>query len=66
MTVLQVALESCAAMAAAVTPPPTSNTRGFPMLLCYNCKVNMISEIIITITNIAGISLAERFFSECN
>jgi hypothetical protein len=27
-------LESCAAMAAAVTPPPTSNTRGFPMLLC--------------------------------
>ena len=61
MTVLQVALESCAAMAAAVTPPPTSNTRGFPMLLCYNCKVNMISEIII-ITNIAGIALAERFF----
>ena len=62
MTILQVALESCAAMAAAVTPPPTSNTRGFPMLLCYNCKVNMISEIIIIITNIAGISLAERFF----
>jgi len=31
------------------------------MLLCYNWKVNMISEIII-ITNIAGIALAERFF----
>ena len=62
MTVLQVALESCAAMAAAVTPPPTSNTRGFPMLLCYNSKFSMISEIIIIITNIAGIALAERFF----
>ncbi len=60
--VLQVALESCAAMAAAVTPPPTSNTRGFPMLLCYNSKFSMLSEIVIIITNIAGISLAKRFF----